>query len=96
MMVVRYPNLKKEVGCSILVYEISSLFDRNLPGGWLLPVCQKRKKEVKSVRNIARAQSEEFFWLNQLLSYIFSNQPVFWSILSARCSENEEYSLIFP
>jgi len=42
------------------------------------------------------AQFGEFFWLNRLLSYIFLDQPVFWSILSARRSENGEYSLISP
>jgi hypothetical protein len=30
MMVERYPNLKKEVGSSILGYEISSLLDEKL------------------------------------------------------------------
>jgi len=43
-----------------------------------------------------RAQSGEFFWLNRLLSYFFSDQPVFWSILSAKHSENGEYFLISP
>ena len=38
MIVERYPNLKEEVGGSIPDCEISSLLDRNLPGGQLPPV----------------------------------------------------------
>ena len=37
-MVERYPNLKEEVGSSISNCEISSLLDRNLPGGQLPPL----------------------------------------------------------
>ena len=35
MMVERYPNLNEEVDGSIPGYDISSLFDINLPGGQL-------------------------------------------------------------
>ena len=38
MMAERYPNRKEEVGGSIPGCEISSLLDRNLPGGQLTPV----------------------------------------------------------
>ena len=38
MMVERYPNLKEEVGGSKIGCEISSLLDKNLPGGQLPPM----------------------------------------------------------
>ena len=71
MMVERYPNLNEEVDCSIPGYGISSILDRNLPGGrlphvvWRWPVGllsqkQKRKKEKKqkTIQQMQKASSE--------------------------------------
>jgi hypothetical protein len=54
-MLERYPNLKEEVGGSNTSCEISSLLDKNLPGGqlphvlwrWLVGILSKKKAKYK-------------------------------------------------